>query len=73
MGELQEFFADEFACALLMPPGQLLIRIEQGWSIPALGAHFDVPAPGSATGSPGWRATLRSTAPTCSGACCARS
>lgn len=45
MGDLHEFFADEFACALLMPPRELLIRIEQGWSIPVLGAHFDVPAP----------------------------
>lgn len=41
--DLHEFYADEFACSLLMPVAEFLIRVEQGWKPMKLAKHFGVP------------------------------
>lgn len=43
--DLHEFFADEFAGALLIPYRELQLRREEGWTIPRLAEHFGVSIP----------------------------
>lgn len=41
--DLHEFFADEFACALLMPVHDILARRAEGMTPTQLAARYDVP------------------------------
>lgn len=40
--DLHEFFADEFACALLMPADDILARRAEGASVTELAERYDV-------------------------------
>ena len=42
--DLHEFYADEFAGALLMPEAEILRLQEEHWTIPRMAAHFNVTA-----------------------------
>lgn len=37
-----EFYADEFADALLMPEAEILRRQQEHWTVPRMAAHFNV-------------------------------
>lgn len=40
--DLHEFFADEFACALLMPVHDILARRAEGWTPTQLAKRYDM-------------------------------